>query len=186
MFGIVGIFDLYQIPRYEIAFDLLLVNIAGWFATTRWNSRDGMRSFHIGIYVCLLMIFLSMPRYGPMVNFLIVGAFLSMMTACYGFMMFLIKPLDPVVAQQRGFLLFLYLLISLIYLIFGYTYNDLYVMVVLGQVLLLLVYIGIYMVQRYSYRVGRFHDHEEDAFLRVLSGRRLHEMQTIDEVDSLL
>lgn len=72
MFGIVGIFDLYNVPRYEIAFDLLLVNIAGRFATTRWNSQDGMPTFHIGIYVSLFMIFVMMPWYGPLIIFLIV------------------------------------------------------------------------------------------------------------------
>jgi len=80
MFGIIGIFDLYQIPRYEIALDLLLVNIAGWFATSRRDSRDGMRTVHIGKYVALLMIIATMPWISFMLHFLIIGAFLSLLT----------------------------------------------------------------------------------------------------------
>ena len=40
MIGIIGIFDLYNIPRYEIALDLLLVNISGWFSMTWRNNRE--------------------------------------------------------------------------------------------------------------------------------------------------
>jgi ABC-type multidrug transport system permease subunit len=101
MLGMVGIFEMYGIESYEIAMDLMLVNIAGWFASSRWNSKDGMRTFHIGLYIALLLIFFFMPWYGTMVNFLLIGAFLSLMTACYGFMMFLIKPLEGNISQYR-------------------------------------------------------------------------------------
>lgn len=186
MFGIIGIFDLYQIPRYEIALDLLLVNIAGWFATSRRDSRDGMRTFHIGMYVALLMIIATMPWISFMLHFLIIGAFLSLLTWCYAFMIFLIQPLDKNILWQWWFLLFIYSLISLIYLIYWYTYNDMFLMIVLWQVLLLIIYSAIYLIQRYSYRVWRFHDHEEDAFLRVLSGRKLNEFDSVEQIDTLL
>lgn len=186
MLGVMGIFELYGILSYDIALDLFLVNLALRYAATWFGNQDGMKMFFTGKYLALIMLLWTMPSMPRQVVLLFIGILFALLMAIYAFMMFLIQPTDTRTTQHRGFLLFMYTIISLLYLIYGYSYDEPYMTVVLGQVLLLVIYIVIYLVHRYRSQIHWHQDHQEDAFLRILSGRRLHTQRKVEEIDALI
>lgn len=169
MLGMRGILDIFAISHVYSALWLVMVNIILRIFSYVVNYKDGKEMFHIGYYVAIFLFLwssfslLDLQSWRDMIM-----TWLSLTMALYAFIVFIGNALSRERNYKLSYPLFVLFILSLMFMIYHYTADDIIYTLVLSQVLLMALYSLIFGVYRYKEGGSSFLLEDDNETLRQI------------------
>lgn len=175
MLGMRWILDVFGISHVYSALFFVLINIVLWIWSYVINYQDGKEMFHIGYYVAaFLVLWSSFSLLDLQTRWKLIMIWLSLTMALYAFIVFIGGALWWWVHRKLSYSLFFLFILSLMFIIYHYTQDDIIYTLVLSQVLLMALYSIIFGVYRYAEDTWSLSfDDKHTTLKRILSWKKL-------------
>ena len=159
---------------------LVAVNVFLWIIAYAFNYEDGKDMFHIGYYVAS---FIALGTLVQLLSFRVFAelsmTWVAMTMAIYAFIVFIGKAVQRQVKKSMHYVLFVLVTLSLMFLLYHYTKDDVHVSFVMAQIFLMALYCGIFGIYRYMdrHQITPYED-SFDSLRKILSGHQVQAKRT--------
>ena len=187
VFGIWGISDVYSGGQYEVPLLLILAHM--WLRVGSYVVwyEDGKRIFQWW-YVFSLVLWLYFlwkdTSFGIRIHMVMIAIAVTMAMAAA--IVFITPLLGGTYKKSDTYLLFITGNLAVLFGIYGYTWQQAYIGTLIGLLYVMLVYIVMVLVRRYTAHIERREERQKDPFYSILAWRKLLEQKQPMKLDLLL
>ncbi len=187
VFGIWGISDVYSGGQYEVPLLLILAHMGlRVWSYVVWYE-DGKRIFQRW-YVFSLVLWLYFlwkdTSFGIRIHMVMIAIAVTMAMAAA--IVFITPLLGGTYKKSDTYLLFITGNLTVLFGIYGYTWQQAYIGTLIGLLYVMLVYIVMVLVRRYTAHIERREERQKDPFYSILAWRKLLEQKQPMKLDLLL
>ncbi len=157
----------------EVWLWLLGINLLFWLWSYIFGYKDWREVFHYWWYFASLLFLVSLSRlweYSMVLDMLVIWCSITM--AVYAFLVFVLWAVDQTVWKSLHYPLFITFNCCIVYLIYHYTQQNIWLSLAWAQAYLLIVYGFIWQVL-YDYQWLDWYNNDDDLFRHILSGQTI-------------